>query len=94
MDDDLVPYKITEHQLEIRKSVVTGRCPYRPRDGDKGDAGQRCPDHPEGDQIPRRLPACDEERLVVLRTSGTPGYEDQHTEVGDDETEDEVGRQG
>lgn len=82
MDDDLVPHEVTEYKLEIGKPVVTGSSSDGPGYGNKGDAGQRCANHPESHQVPWSLPPSHKERRIVMTPSGTPCYQHQYPEVG------------
>lgn len=91
---------IVERQQQVCDDQVTEKEPHahlqvshvdagdHARHGDKGHTGEGCPDHAEGNQLPRRLSIAAEEGIIVGPSGGHPCHEHQQTEVCQQDEED------
>ena len=91
---------IVERQQQVCDDQVTEKEPHahlqvshvdagdHARHGDKGHTGEGCPDHAEGNQLPRRLSVASEEGIIVGPSGGHPCHEQQQTEVCQQDEED------
>ena len=81
---------VADEEAQHRLHIGHIDAPHHAGHGDERHARQRRADHADGDDVPRRLPFAQEERLVAIAAPRDPRDTQQDREVDGDDNQDRV----
>ena len=84
-------YHISEKESENRLNISHIYAANHPRNRNEGDAGKRCPNHPDRYDIPRRFTVSQKESIVTCTFPACyPGNQQQYAKVNCNYREDDI----
>ena len=87
MGYEYVSEEKAENRLHIRHVYATDHS----RDGDESHAGKRCPDHSDGNDIPRRFAVTQKEGIITCTFSTrNPGNQQQYAKINGNYRKDDI----